>query len=265
MSYKEIMVELLEETAELAKKFSGKVASTVKSGDGNQVLTEIDIAIGNKIVSCLKKEYPDHNIIDEESGVINNKSSYTWVVDPIDGTSNYASGLPMYGVIIGLLKDNVPVLGGVALPEFEQLWIAEKGGGAFCNGIPVRVTSVSDLTKTLVSYGIDGHPDDPDITGREMKLLGRIVNNIQNLRATNSVYDAIMVAGGRMGGYLNQTMKIWDVVGPEVIIEEAGGKVTDFSGNTLDYSKHLSDSKSNYTFLASPPDLHSKLLEIIAG
>lgn len=265
MVFTETAIELLKESVALAQKFAGKVSTSIKAGDSNQVLTEADIAIGNSIVSRLRKKYPEHNIINEESGIIDNGSSYTWVIDPIDGTSNFAKGLPMYGTIIGLLKEGVPVLGGVTLPEFEETWIAEKGGGSFCNGRQSRVTEEHNLSRALVAYGIDGHPEDPGFTDRELKLLGRIINSIQNLRCTNSVFDAMMVAGGRMGGYLNQVMKIWDVVGPQVIIEEAGGLVTDFSGYRLDYRNHLKDSRANYTFFSAPPQLHARLLKLISG
>jgi myo-inositol-1(or 4)-monophosphatase len=102
--YKDFILEVLNEVSAIALRSFGKVSGTTKATDNNQVLTETDIEIGNKIVAAIKAKYPDHNIIDEEAGVVDNASTYTWVVDPIDGTSNFANGVSAYGIMIGLLE-----------------------------------------------------------------------------------------------------------------------------------------------------------------
>ncbi len=261
--YKDFILEVLNEVSAIALRSFGKVSGTTKATDNNQVLTETDIEIGNKIVAAIKAKYPDHNIIDEEAGVVDNASTYTWVVDPIDGTSNFANGIPTYGIMIGLLEGATPIAGGVALPGFDQMYIAAKGGGAFCNGTPVHVTAESDLTKTLVAYGIDGHQENPQITADETALLSDIILGIRNLRSSNSAYDFMLVADGRYGGYLNRTSKIWDNVAPQIIIEEAGGVFTDFFGEPIDYTNPLSRVDENFTMCAAPPALHECLLQII--
>lgn len=262
MSYKDVVVELLGNSSLIAKKHFGKVTSSVKPGDNNQVLTETDLEIGSYLVGKIQEFYPEHNIIDEESGTKDNKSEYTWVIDPIDGTSNFAMGLPMYGIIIGLLNKGVPVAGGVALPFFGELYYAEKGKGAYRNNDSISVTKETSPIKTLVAYGIDSHQDNPDFTKKELTILGNIINNIQNLRCSNSVYDAMMVASGKFGAYINQRMRIWDVVGPQVIIEEAGGIVTDFYGSELDYSDPVKKAKEHFTYFSASSSLYPQLLKL---
>ena len=235
---------------------------TSKTHDNNQVLTETDIEIGNYIVSAIKNLF-EYNIIDEEAGVINNSSQYTWVVDPIDGTSNFASGIPTYCIMIGLLNGGIPIAGGVAIPSFHEICIAEKGKGAFCNGKKLHVTTEENLLRCLVSYGIDGHQEDPKFTRDECALLADIILGIRNLRTNNSNYDSMLVAKGSLGAWLNRTTRIWDNVAPQIIVEEAGGLYTDFFGKPMDYTYPISKAENNFTVCAAAPTIHGKLQEII--
>jgi len=263
MEYNNFITQSLEESSDIARKSFGKVAGTTKAGDNNQVLTETDLEIGKLLIGKIQTKFPEHNIIDEEAGVINNNSNFTWIIDSIDGTSNFANGIPLYGIMLGLLKDDVPIAGGLALPSFSEIYMAEKGQGAYCNSQKISVAKENDLKKALVAYGIDGHQENPKFTRDECALLAEIVLNIRNLRTSNSVFDIAMVAKGNYGAFLNRTSKIWDNVAQQIIIEEAGGIYTDFFGNFIDYSKALSQPQDNFTFLAAPPALHAKLLEII--
>jgi len=263
MSFSSFIESSLEKVSVIANEQFGKVSSTTKVGDNNQVLTQTDLEIGQTLISLIEKEFPTHNIIDEEAGVIDKKSEYTWVVDPIDGTSNFANGVPTYGIMIGLLQKDKAIAGGIALPAFKQIIVAEQGHGTLLNGSQIHVTKESQLLKTLVSYGIDGHQENPKITKNECRLLGKIILNIRNLRSSNSVFDIIQVAGGNYGAMLNRTSKIWDNVAQQIIIEEAGGKYTDFFGKAMDYRNPLTKATQNYTFCAASPELHQKLQEII--
>lgn len=263
MNYKNFIEETLEEVSKIAKESFGKVSGVVKEGDNNQVLTETDLKIGKTIIERIQSKFPTHNIIDEEAGVIDNKSNLTWVVDPIDGTSNFANGIPLYGIMLGLLENNVSIAGGIALPSYSEIYVAEKGKGAYCNGEKIEVSKEVNLKNSLVAYGIDGHQESPDFTREECKLLAEIVLGIRNLRSSNSAFDLAMVAKGKYGALLNRTSKIWDNVAQQIIIEEAGGIYTDFFGNKIDYANHLSRSDENFTFFATSPELHCQLLAII--
>lgn len=262
--YQEFIEKVLQESSDIARNSFGKTSSiSIKDGDNNQILTETDLAIGKLIVGQIKESFPTHNIIDEEAGVIVNNSEFTWVVDPVDGTSNFANSMPLYGIMVGLLQQDSPIAGGIVLPAFNELYVAEKGKGAYCNGAKIQATKEQNLLKVLVAYGIDGHQEDPNITYDETKILSEIVLNIRNLRSSNSAFDAAMVARGNYGGSLNRTSKIWDNVAQQIVLEEAGCTYTDFFGNKIDYSNPVSKANDNFTFCAAPPALHAALQKII--
>jgi myo-inositol-1(or 4)-monophosphatase len=263
MNYSSFLKSTLEEASNIANEKFGKVSGTLKNGDSNQVLTEADIAIGKFIIEKIKKDFPQYNIIDEEAGVIDNKSEFTWVVDPIDGTSNFANGVPTYGIMIGLLQNGMPLAGGIIMPYFKEIYLAEKGNGAFCNDEKVTVTQEANLLNTLVAYGMDAYQNTPEKTYEETKLLGRIILAIRNYRTSNSVFDVLLVAKGNYGGVLNRTSKIWDNVAPQIIIEEAGGLYTDFFGKPIDYTNPVTKVNDVYTFCAAAPALHAQLQKIV--
>lgn len=262
MSYSGFVADTLNSASEIANKNFGKVKGITKSGDNNQVLTQTDLEIGKFIISQIEKEFPDYNIIDEEAGVIDRGSNFTWVVDPIDGTSNFANGIPTFGIIIGLLDKNIPIAGGVALPQFDRVITAEKGKGAFEGEKRLRVTDESELKNVLVAYGIDSSTDKSK-TIEEGRVIAEIVSRIRNLRTSNSVFDSIMVAQGSYGALLNRKSKIWDNVGQQVVVEEAGGIYTDYFGEKMDYSKSLEKSEKTFSFCFGAPQIHKQIQEIV--
>lgn len=263
MSYLPFIKETITHAGEIARGFYGNVSSEVKPEDNNQVLTEADIAIGEYIVEQIQKNYPEHNIIDEEAGVIDNGSNITWVVDPIDGTSNFAAATPLYGCMVGVLQDDVPVAGGVVLPALNEVYLAEVGAGATRNGVKIHVSDRENLSDMLISYGLDGYADNPEATRAEARLMGEIVLAIRNLRTSNSVFDVMSTANGSYGAFLNQTSKIWDNVAPQIIIQEAGGVYTDFYGQPIDYVDALARADENFTVCAASPVAHAGLQAII--
>lgn len=266
MTHVSFIQQCLVETSKIAVSHFGKVKIKVKPTDTNQVLTDADMEIGNHIIEKIKKEFPAYNIIDEEAGVIDNNGQFTWVIDPIDGTSNYAVGNPQYGIMIGLLDGNVPVAGGFALPFTNEITIAERGQGTFCNGKMIMVSKEAQLNNCLIAYHIDGHPEEPQRTREEMSLLGEIILRVRNMRNSGAEpLDGFYVAIGRYGALLNKTMRIWDMVAPHIVIQEAGGTVTDFWGQPIDYSNPLKRTNEHFTICAGAPQIHKQLQEIING
>lgn len=257
--YADFITSVLQETTQIAQAQFGKVNGSTKTSDNNQVLTQTDLEIGQTIIAEIKKKFPDHNIIDEEAGIIDNSSRYTWVVDPIDGTSNFANGIPTYGTMLGLLDGATPIAGGLTLPAFSEIYVAEKGHGTTCNGLPVHVTSETKLLSCLVAYGIDGHQENPQLTLNECQQLAQLILNIRNLRSSNSVFDIGMLVKGSYGAALNRTSKIWDNVAQQIVIEEAGGVYTTFDGKPMDYSQPLSRAEQNFTYCAAAPELHKQV------
>ncbi len=263
MAYTDFIEKTLLETSKIALANFGKVEGRIKKEDSSQVLTDTDLEIGKFIIAEIKKTYPGHNIIDEESGVFDNGSRFTWVVDPIDGTSNFAVGVVTYGTMIGLLDNETPIAGGLSLPSLDQIVTAEKGKGAYLNGERIQVTKETDLKNTLVSIGVDGRLDDPDKTRKEMRIVTEILLNARNVRSSNSVFDDAMVAKGSYGAAIFFSGKIWDNVGPQIVLQEAGAIYTDFLGKPIDYSDPLTKTKINYTNCVATPVLHKKLQKII--
>jgi myo-inositol-1(or 4)-monophosphatase len=263
MNYLEFLETELRKAAITALSLSGKVKPTTKPGDNNQVLTEADLAIGEQLVSAVRAQYPTHNVVDEEAGAIKNGSEYTWVIDPVEATSNFAAGLADYGIMVGLLHGRTPIAGGIIVPAHGRLYLAEKGKGATCNGKSIHAGEETDLTKVLVSFGIDSHGDNPDLTIRECRLLADVVLGCRNIRNSGcEAVDPMMVAEGRLGGRVNLASKIWDNVGPQIIAEEAGVVWTGIDGAPLDYADPTQKLDQNYAYIAAPQALHSALLRI---
>lgn len=263
MDYRPFITAALKEATQMARAQFGTVVGEEKGTDPNQVLTQTDLAIGQHLIKKIKAEFPQHNIIDEEAGVIDHHHEVTWVIDPIDGTSNFAAGIPLYGIMMGVLEKNHVIAGGIALPYFQELAVAQRGKGCTLNQKRIHVTDQQQLIKSLVVYGMDGHQEQPELTHQEMALLGNIVLAIRNLRTSNSVFDIVQVAAGHYGASLNRSSKVWDNVAQQIVIEEAGGLYTDFWGQPMDYSQALSQPDLNYTWCAGSAALHRQLQGII--
>lgn len=266
MDYRAFIGQELIKAGQTTASYFGKVSGTVKAGDSNQVLTEADIAVGKQLVAAVQAAHPDHNIIDEEAGCINKGSRFTWVIDPIEATSNFAAGLLEYGIMMGLLDGAKPIAGGVIVPAYGRLYLAEQGKGATCNNVPIHVTTEEKLINTLVSYGIDGHQDDPQRTVHECRVLADIVLGVRNIRNSGcEALDPMYVAEGRYGGRVNLSSRIWDNVAPHVIAEEAGALWTSADGSPMDYSNPLEKAERNFSFCVASPVLHQQLQAIIKG
>jgi len=261
--YLNFISEALAGAAEIVKVHVGRAIWVKKAGDDNQIVTEADFAVGRFLIERIRKVYPRDNILDEEVGIVEAGSGNTWVIDPIDGTSNFAQGIPLYGIMIGLVEGETAIAGGIALPAFDNICVAQRGRGSWCNGEGLSVTTEPDLRSSLIAYGIDSHREEPDFTRRECAVVAEIVLGCRNIRSSNSAFDAVMVAAGRYGAVLNRSSRIWDNVAQHVLIEEAGGLYTDFGGKAMDYSRPLTKMDVNYTFCGASRALHSQLQEII--
>ena len=240
----------------------GKTTSAIVKESISSVVTEADLASERAILDMLGNTTRPFNVITEETGYMDMHSEYTWVVDPLDGTSNFAAGLPWFGVIIALFRGTTPILGGMYLPVDQHLYLTETGKGATLNGKQIQVTASQELAENLVAYSFD-FSDTPGKTESEMEILKSLSKKVRNIRSTNSLVDFCYLADGRLGAALNQTTKIWDIAVPWLMIREAGGKVTDIMGNEISFDLPEEAVKLNYTILASGADLHEPLLEVI--
>lgn len=255
--------EALYAASEILMNSFGKIKNIQLKQDQSNVVTQADLDSEKAIVDIIEKAYPDHNIIGEETGFRNKNSEYTWIVDPLDGTSNFASHIPWFGVLIGVLKGEEAIAGGMYLPCFDEYYFAEKGKGAFRNGIKIQVNQEQELKRTLFSYCLD-YSEEPGKTDFETRVIGNLVRNIRNLRCTNCVVDFGYVADGRLGGCATQSTKIWDIVAPSIVITEAGGRVTDFNGKPHRFLVTEENYLDNYTIVSASPVLHAQVMDQIA-
>lgn len=240
----------------------GKTSAATVKESISSVVTEADLAAEKVILEILQNTAEQYNVITEEAGYIDHRSEFTWVVDPLDGTSNFAAGLPWFGVIIALLHKETPVLGGMYLPVYEELYVTEHGKGSWKNGEEIRVSDSLKLEEQLVAYSFDFSAT-PGKTESEMVILQSLSKKVRNIRSTNSLVDFCYAADGRLGAALNQTTKIWDIAVPWLMISEAGGKVTDIRGKEIQFDVSAGAFDRNYTILASGTGLHRQLIETI--
>ena len=259
---REILQQALETGGSLLLQHLGRTTRTTIKESISSVVTEADLAAEGAILEVLHGAPEAFNVICEETGYIDRQSEYTWVVDPLDGTSNFAAGLPWFGVIIALFKGDTPVLGGMYLPVDQQLYMAETGRGATRNGKPISVTTSKNLSEHLVSYSFDFR-DDKAKTRAEMEIMASLSRKVRNIRSTNSLIDFCYTADGRLGAALNQATKIWDIAVPWLMIREGGGTVTDIHGHEIEFDLSAKAVNHNYTIIASGAGLHLSILQSI--
>lgn len=233
---------------------SGKLGAKTKSAVSDLV-TPADLAAEKLIVKSLERNFPKHNILTEESGFTNKDSEFTWVIDPIDGTICYFGGLPFWGISIGLYKRKKPYLGVVFLPDFNQMFSAQKNKGAFLNEKPIRVSKEDELSKAIVA-------SDLGYAHRKDEIKNCYTKFVDSVRyppiCGSSVYACMNVACGKFGAYLH-TEYIWDIAASAAIIEEAGGKISDYKGNNIDWAFN----NKTIDVLASNKSLDNDLVKLM--
>jgi myo-inositol-1(or 4)-monophosphatase len=256
---KPFLTQLVADAGQLLRERFGQVQQVRRKENVSSIVTEVDLASEALILSRIRKEFPDHNIVAEESGLENRGSRWTWVVDPLDGTSNYAAGIPWYGVMVAVLQESTPVLGAMYLPHEDTLYLAETGQGATRDGQPIHVSRSDQLAEVLLAYAVDSCRD-PDQTRRQVQGFGRLLNLVRNVRTTNCLVDFALTADGRLGGCINHSTKIWDIAAPTLIIEEAGGRMTATNGTSLDFRPDADVCGRTYAVMGANPALHARLL-----
>jgi len=259
---KDFAINCCEQAGQVLLEYYGKVQTVSSKGDISNVVTEADLAAENLIANLIKESFPNDSIIGEETGHYKGESNYTWIIDPLDGTSNFAANIPWFGVLLGRLEGVTPVQGVIHLPTETTTYYAESEKGAFRNGEKIQVSQESSIANVLWAYGMDA-TEDSEATEREIRLLSKVKNVVRNVRTTNSLIDGCFVSDGRFGGIINQCVKIWDIAGPCVVLKEAGALVTDLSGQDIMFD--LEDYLREYQLLCGPPKLHAEMLGIMSA
>jgi myo-inositol-1(or 4)-monophosphatase len=229
---------MLKETLLKATKESGRVLKEsfnssfrISNKEGvNNLVTEVDHASEKVILDIIKKEFPGHFILSEEAGELKMDSAYKWIIDPIDGTVNYANGIPICCVSIAVEHEGKMVLGAVFNPFLDELFLAEKGKGATLNEKPIQVSEKKEVIQSCL---VTGFPYTYlDMPNGPLEVFGRFIRNgVPVRRLGSAAVDLCWVACGRFDGFFEHKLNAWDSAAGFLIVEEAGGKVTDFQGN----------------------------------
>ncbi len=193
----------------------------------SDIVTIADKQSETVIKSYIQARFPDHAILSEESGETDGTAGYRWVVDPIDGTTNFFAGIPFWAISIGVEHDGLSEIGVVYLPATGELFHAVRGQGAFLNGNPIHISSESHLSRCVISTGFPVDKDtNPDNNLDNLAAIMPLVRDIRRLGSAAS--DICYVAAGFLDGYWELNLHEWDVNAATLILEEAGGKCTRF-------------------------------------
>lgn len=250
----QVAIRAALESGAIQKRHYGKIKKVQFKGEINPV-TEVDLRCEDTIVRKIKRYFPDHSFLTEETGEkYATTSEYRWIVDPLDGTVNYLHGYPLFCTSIGLEYRGRLLLGVVYEPNMNQLFYALKGKGAFRNKKRIHVSRVNRLKKALLSSGFAYSVNEADRNNFD-----NFKNFIQSAQAVRrdgvAAVDLCYVAWGRYEGFWELGLWPWDIAAGIVILEEAGGKVSDFAGNPI-----CLDGKE---ILVSNGFLHQDMLKIL--
>lgn len=214
-------------------------------------VSEVDKRVNDLVIERLSSAFPDHALLGEEGSKMK-ESKYVWVFDPIDGTAPYVRGIPTNVFSLALVKDGEPVLGVVYDPYLDRLYSAITGEGAFLNGESMRTSARTDLPRTYIET--DHHRGLKDVL-----LFQRLLDNdVRFLSYSSTVYSSMLAASGQIEGVVYPGRKPWDAAAAKVIIEEAGGVMTDMQGGEQRYDKEI-----NGFIIACTKEYHAKLLEVV--
>lgn len=221
---------------ELLKRYWGKLEKIREKGFAWDLVTEADTASEKAVLDHLHKKFPDHQTLSEEAGHQGDKSSpFQWVIDPLDGTTNYTHQYPMIAVSIGLWFKRDPVVAIVYNPIINEMFLAAKGSGATLNGNPIKVSTTSTLNKSLLATGFAyDRLETTDTNYTEFCHLTNVSQGVRRLGA--AAIDLAYVAAGRLDGFWERGLKPWDMAAGVLLVTEAGGRVSDYELKPLDFS-----------------------------
>ena len=214
--------------------YGTETLSVANRGLTKEITSSLDNEADEIIIDLLTKRHPDHNLLTEETGHIDNGSPYTWVIDPLDGSSNYANHNPFFCVSICLAYANTPITGVIFAPYLEEIAVARKGYGCTLNGRPVEVSTTDQLDKGYI-VGCPGGDKNNDRFALMSYMLNKSIKDFRKMGS--AAIEAYTVASGRVDAFVTLNISPWDIAAGAVCVQEAGGVVTDFNGNDWDLTK----------------------------
>ncbi len=253
---KNTLLEAIQAGAAAIRQFDD-VDFKVSNKEGiNNLVTEVDLASEKAIFEAIKKNFPDHYILSEESGEVIQDSQYKWIIDPIDGTVNFAHRIPICCISIGVEYNGQMVLGAVYNPFMNELFIAERGKGSTLNDKPISVSRKEKVENACIVTGFPyTYLDSPN---GPLEVFDRFIRRgVPVRRLGSAAIDLCWVACGRFDGFYEHLLNAWDSAAGFLIVEEAGGKVTNLTGDI--YSPYKPG------LVASNGIIHDEFLRWIAG
>lgn len=250
----EVAKRAVQEAGEIVKeRFFGSFDVFVK--DDRSYVTSADLDAEKKVIEVIGKSFPDHKIVSEEAGGNGKDSKFSWVIDPIDGTTNFSKKIPFFNIAVALEVDGKVVLGAVFQPITNELFWAEKGQGAFLNGKQIKVDQGTEYKNAFFGYCHGGSIDDIRYM---IDIMREVKPQTREMRKFGSAdLELCYVASGRLHGFVAKGVKLMDFKPGCIIAQEAGAIVTDFSGNDW-------QGNTNGDVLAtSSKEIHDNLMSII--
>lgn len=251
---KATLMEATVAAADVLKEYFDQPFDVQSKDSLNNLVTEVDKRSEDIIINIIKSKFPDHHILSEEIGEIKQDSEYKWIIDPIDGTVNYAHRLPLCCVSIAVEKAGEIILGAVLNPFLNEFFLAEKGLGATLNNKKIQVSTNSDLEAAFLVTGFPYHWD--GASGRTISTFERLIRRgVPVRRLGSAALDLCYVACGRFDGFWEFNLQPWDSAAGFLMVVEAGGTVSDFMHHPYSpYQKEI---------LASNSHIHTDLLDVI--
>lgn len=243
-----LAIELSRGAGDILRTFSQHARSMIDTKSSNvDLVTDADKASERFLVDALRARRPDDAIVSEEGSNYSGTSGVEWIIDPLDGTTNFVYSVPFYAVSVGVAVNGQPVAGAVYNPILDEMYSAHIGGGAFCNSEPIHANPVKSLDRSLIATGFSYSSE---TRGKQAAITARLMPEVRDIRRLGAAaLDLCNVACGRVDAYFEHDVKPWDVTAGYVIATEAGAKVTSLDGGI---------PKTNV--IAAPIDLYEQLL-----
>ncbi len=256
MDYLNIAIVAAKEAGKIHKKYFRNDFKIETKSSSFDLLTTADKEAEARIVSLIREYYPQHNFLGEEQVYEKTSSGYTWIIDPLDGTNNFVCGLGIFCVSIALMQNDEVIIGVVYDATRDELFSAQKNQGAFLNGTPINVNTVTTLEKSLLITGFYYNREEEMI--RTLEAIKRFfLNHIRGLRRLGAAaLDLCYIASGRASGFWEFKLSPWDFAAGKLLVEEAGGKVTGQNAEII-------SSKNASYIVASNGRIHNQMLEIL--
>lgn len=250
-NYLDVAVEIASEAGALLAQLS-KQPREITYKRKSDIVTDADRRSEALIIQRIHRHFPDHAIVAEEGGGKDTGSDYCWYVDPLDGTTNFAHGFPVYCVTLALAYRDEVIAGVVYDPNREEMFAAERGAGATLNGERIHASQTSDLAESLLGTGFPPYASDHDLNMQLFFKLTQLSHGIR--RAGAAALDLCSVAVGRFEGFWELKLNSWDKAAGSLLVTEAGGRVTDLTGGAFSLRRDQ--------IFASNGLIHESMLEI---